>query len=125
MLVEILQPNFVYEDDRGTMTQLVREGFKQINVITSKANSFRGGHYHRLNREAFYIVSGKIELILQKGEETETQQFSTGDMFMINPFISHDFFYITDTTIISMYDCGVELADGEKDIVKDVKPYGD
>ncbi len=124
MLVEILQPNFVYEDDRGSMTQLIREGFRQVNVITSKANSFRGGHYHQFNREAFYIVSGEIKLILRQNEETETLKFSAGDMFMIAPFISHDFFYITDTVIISMYDRGVELENGEKDIIKDVKTHG-
>ena len=46
-------------------------------------------------------------------------------MFAIRPLVSHDFFYITDTVLISMYDRGVELENGEKDIVKDVNTYGD
>lgn len=123
MLIEIIRPNFIHEDNRGTMTQLVQEGFKQVNIITSKANSFRGGHYHQLNREAFYVVSGKIKLILRKDAMTETLFFSAGDMFIIAPFISHDFFYILDTVVVSMYDRGVELENGEKDIIKDVKTY--
>lgn len=125
MLIEVLQPDFVFEDDRGTMAQLVRKGFNQVNVITSKANSFRGGHYHQINREAFYVISGEIKLVLRKDDETETLKFSAGDMFAIRPLVSHDFFYITDTVLISMYDRGVELENGEKDIVKDVNTYGD
>jgi len=124
MLVEILRPNFSFEDDRGTMVQLVREGFNQVNVITSKANSFRGGHYHQINREAFYVLSGEIKLVLRKENEVETQWFSAGDMFAIQPLVAHDFFYLTDTIIISMYDRGVELENGEKDIIKDVDIHG-
>ena len=60
MLVELMQPDFEFENEKGKLTQLVREGFRQVNVITSRAGSFRGGHYHKLNKEAFYIITGKL-----------------------------------------------------------------
>lgn len=116
MLVEIMQPNFEFENEKGKLTQLVRSGWKQVNVITSKAGSFRGGHYHKLNKEAFYIISGKLRLTLRRDGRTEELVFGKGEMFAISPYCSHDFDYIEDTVLVSMYDQGVELEDGEKDI---------
>jgi len=37
-------------------------------------------------------------------------------MFLIPPFVNHSFCYHTDTLLASMYDVGVELPNGEKDI---------
>lgn len=115
-LIEIIKPNFVYEDLRGSLTQLVREGYSQINVITSKAGCIRGGHYHKQNREAFYIVSGSLKLTVSKGQNIEEYMFQQGDMFAIPPFVCHDFVFISDTLLVSMYDIGVELSTGGKDI---------
>ena len=41
-LIEIIKPDFVYEDQRGSLTQLVREGYSQVNVIASKGQCVRG-----------------------------------------------------------------------------------
>ena len=62
MLIERLNTDFEHKDDRGTLVQLVRKGYSQINVITSKSGVFRGGHFHKLNTEAFYIIEGKCIL---------------------------------------------------------------
>ena len=37
-------------------------------------------------------------------------------MFVIKPYIMHSFYFIQDTVLASMYDLGVELEDGKKDI---------
>ena len=62
MLIERIEKDFEYVDDRGTLTQLVRKGYSQINIVTSKGGVFRGGHYHRLNTEAYYIIKGKCKV---------------------------------------------------------------
>lgn len=36
MLIKFLEPNFIFEDERGLLIQLVRDGFKQVNYITAK-----------------------------------------------------------------------------------------
>ena len=36
MLINILKPDFTFNDDRGTLVQLVHEGYNQMNVVTSK-----------------------------------------------------------------------------------------
>lgn len=115
-MIEILTPNFMFQDDRGALIQLVRDGFKQINIIESKASCQRGGHYHKLNNEAFYIIQGRFDLIVNKNGEVKSYQFSKGDMFLIPAYVQHNFLFQEDTILVSMYDKGVELEDGEKDI---------
>lgn len=117
-MIEILKPDFEFEDERGRLTQLVNKGFKQINVIESKAGVLRGGHYHKLNREAFFIIEGEIELTVKNGVKEKRYCFSKGDMFLIPEFVNHDFYFISDTVLVSMYNNGVELDNGEKDIYR-------
>ena len=116
MLVTLLKPNFVLNNEKGNLTQLVRDGWKQVNVIFSPKNSIRGNHFHKLNKEAFYVITGKFKLTLIEGEEKEETEFSEGDMFMISPGQIHIFDYIEDTILVSMYDKGVELNNGDMDI---------
>ena len=117
MLIENIKPNFEFRDERGSLVQLVREGYKQFNVITSKKGVLRGNHYHRHNREAFYVVSGKFRLDAFLGDERESHEYSAGDMFVIPPMVVHSFSYLEDTLLVSMYSEGVEEKDGSKDIV--------
>ncbi len=115
MLIEKIPVNFEHKDDRGSLIQLVRRGYSQINVITSRGGTFRGGHYHKLNTEAFFVVIGKCQVTASKNGETETKLFEAGDFFRIGPCIKHDFNYIEDSVLVTMYSLGVELEDGNMD----------
>lgn len=119
-MVDFLTPDFQFTDERGTLVQLVREGYKQVNVVRSKAGAFRGGHCHRLNKEAFYVVEGSIELTVRKEGVEKNFHFFSGDMFAIHPMVYHDFLFHSDTILIGMYDKGVELPNGEKDIIAEI-----
>lgn len=118
MLIDILEPNFYFEDERGTLTQLVREGYSQINVISSCAGTLRGGHFHKDNSEAFYIISGKLllEAWMDGADTKESYVFNSKDMFSIPANVAHNFYFEEETVLVSMYSRGVELADGTKDI---------
>lgn len=118
MLIEIKQPDFRFGDERGLLVQLVHEGYSQINVIETSKNSYRGGHYHKLNSEAFYIITGEIMLVVEKDGVSEKYHFTAGEMFEIPPLVSHSFFFTQDTILVSMYSTGVELENGKKDIYK-------
>ena len=104
--------DFRFEDDRGLLVQLVHDGWRQINVITTRKGVTRGNHYHKCNAEAFYIISGVCRVTV--GGESMT--FRSGDFFRIDPLDMHSFDYLEDTTMVSMYSDGVELPDGTKDI---------
>lgn len=110
-----MKPDFEYEDERGTVTQLVRRGFSQINVITSKGGTYRGGHFHKLNTEAYYIVKGKCKVTAYKENEKESDLFSEGDFFFIGPYVTHDFEYIENSVLVTMYSLGIESDNGDMD----------
>ncbi len=117
MLIQFIQPDFSFEDGRGSLVQLVRDGYKQINVVSSKAGVFRGGHYHALNQEVFYVITGRFSLLVSEGGKEETYEMKTGDFFAVPPFVVHSFTYLEDTLLLGLYDRGVELPDGRKDII--------
>lgn len=117
-MIKILKPDFVFEDERGAINQLVHKGYRQINVVYSKAGAARGGHYHKLNKEAFFVVEGSVRVTASCGGESAEITFGKGDMFEIEPGTAHDFRFLTDTVLVGMYDIGVELENGEKDIIK-------
>ena len=120
MLIEFIKTDFDFKDERGSLTQLVHTGWNQVNYITSVAGSFRGDHYHLQNKEAFFVISGGFKLSLRHNKTGETAEYDIkpGDFFIIYPDVTHSFDYTADTTLISMYDNGVELPDGTKDILK-------
>ncbi len=116
MLIQIIEPDFINEDERGKLTQLVHDGYKQYNIIFSKKDVLRGNHYHKENNECFYVITGEFSLTVSKGDITENYTFHSGDMFTIPPYVIHSFYYTKDTWLASMYDLGVEHKDGTKDI---------
>ena len=120
-MIDCLQPDFLFEDERGVICQLVSNGWNQVNVVTTKAGTRRGRmHYHAKNVEAFYIVSGKVEYQCRSSitGERERSIFSAGDFWRVQPYIGHDFYFLEDTVHISMYDLGVDLSDGTRDIIE-------
>ena len=124
-LVQVLQTDFEHSDDRGRLTQLVHEGFRQINVLTTKQGVTRGGHFHRLSREAFYVISGSVELELKTAGRSESVTFHAGDFFAIEPLISHSMFFPEDCVMVQMYDRPVEQPNGEKDIYSEALLFGE
>ena len=108
--------DFQYNDARGSLTQLIHEGFKQVNVLETKKGVERGTHYHKQCIEAFYLVSGSVEVSLWDDTNSETVVFKKGDFFEIHPFVFHRMYFLEDSTMIQMYSIPVENDDGEKDI---------
>lgn len=115
MLIERIEPDFKHTDDRGNLIQLVRRGYSQVNYITSASGVFRGGHYHKMNTEAFYMIKGCCRVTARKDGIEETEEFVAGDFFRIGPYVIHDFEYLEDSELISLYSLGVELDNGEMD----------
>ncbi len=116
MLIEYMKTDFELQNENGLLVQLVHDGWKQVNVITSVAGRARGGHYHKYNEECFYVVSGAFTLTVWRGEERETYEMHAGDMFKVHPYVYHTFAYTEETLLVSMYSRGVELDETTKDI---------
>ena len=118
-LFERKKPDFSFSDTRGRLTQLVHDGYRQVNVLYTNKGVIRGGHYHKDCGEAFFVISGSVEVTLKEvgGEETETVLFGKDDFFAIRPLVIHSMFFPEDCLMVQMYDNPVESENGMKDII--------
>ena len=107
--------DFQHKDERGSLTQLVHDGFRQINVLETKKGSTRGAHFHKVSREAFYVINGSVEVLFQNKETTEKVVFHPGDFFEIQPYVLHNMVFPEDCLMVQMYSIPVEN-NGIKDI---------
>lgn len=117
-MLEIITPNFTFADERGTFNELCQSGWQQVNVSESKKGAFRGGHYHKESKEAFFIVNGVVDVKVESevDDATEEYTFKKGDFFVIYPYTSHSFDFKEDTVMLALYDIPVIKSDGTKDI---------
>ena len=95
--------DFEFTDERGWLRQLTHDTWKQVNVSQTKAGVFRGKHYHAHNREAFYIISGEIEIFLEKDGEQRHLTVKNNDFFAIEPGTVHTFTFNQDTLMVIRY----------------------
>ena len=115
-----MQPDFIFEDGRGVLTQITHKPYSQVNAVFTKKGQDRGNyHYHKFAEEVFYVISGEIKVFLKYENLSEEYSFRNGDMFMIPPEVRHKFTFETDTYLVAFYSSRVELEDGTKDILCD------
>ena len=102
--MKLLTPYMATEDSRGTFTGIINSGiWEEINVITTKAGSVRGGHYHKFTSELFYILRGEIEVEVSKeGSANEVHPVRSGSIFLIEPYEVHTFRCQTSCTWINV-----------------------
>lgn len=111
-----LTPDFSHEDARGKLIQLIHDGYRQVNVLTSTGGTVRGNHYHKKCGEAFYILQGSVEVSLQKDDKMDDVLFATGDFFQIYPLVRHTMRFPEDCLMLQLYTECVESQNGDKDI---------
>lgn len=116
MLYKRIEPDFVFADDRGRLTQLVHAGYTQINVLESNQGVLRGGHYHKRCTEVFFVISGRVKVVFSRGDEVQEKTFGKGDMFAVEPNVVHSMEFEENTLMVVMYDQSVMQPDGQKDI---------
>jgi dTDP-4-dehydrorhamnose 3,5-epimerase-like enzyme len=116
MLIQMLKPDFIHQDGRGCLTQLTHGNCNQVNVVISAKGTFRGGHYHKNNKESFFVIKGMFALEVSKGEAREEYMFRVNEMFAVPSFVKHSFRFMEDTVLVAIYDKGIESTDGTKDI---------
>lgn len=115
MAVITLSPEFLHTDDRGSLTQLVSGGYSQINILVSNSGVTRGGHYHKICREAFYVIEGMVKVLTESSEDLNEQIFRQGDFFEIYPGTAHEMYFPKRCIMAVLYDRPIETGFG-KDI---------
>lgn len=122
-LYKLRELDFQHKDVRGCLSQLVHEGFSQVNVLESRAGAVRGAHFHKISNEAFYLISGSVDVEFIAKDLKEKVTFKQGDFFEIPPFVLHNMVFPEDCLMIQMYDKSIEKIDGTKDIFMEDEFY--
>ncbi len=117
-MIRKLNVDFYHVDERGIICQILSIPSLQINYLFTKKGAKRGRHYHKENREIFYVIGGKVKISawhVNNDQEREERVFETGESFLIEPFAVHDLEFIEDTQMVAIYDKGVQKGE-KKDI---------
>lgn len=108
--------------DRGELALIADDQpFKHLGYFSLNPgdNYFRGGHYHKVKTEHFYVISGKLEVSLVdlETDEKTTIRLRSGYRVEIRPMCAHRFRAVEHAQVIEYYDA---LYDPEDD-----HPYHD
>ncbi len=80
---------------QGDLAQLydADEGLRYLAWLELKAGSMRGNHYHRGKREFFYLIAGRVELVLEELESGARVNWllAAGDLVFLGPGIVHTY----------------------------------
>lgn len=78
---------------QGDLAQLYEpdEGIRYLAWLELKVGSVRGNHHHRGKREFFYLIAGRVELVLEELESGARVkwQLAAGDLVYFKPGIVH------------------------------------
>ena len=102
--MKILSPEYVREDDRGKLVQVVTGDFKQLNCLEIKEAQSFGYHYHKDKEEVFFVSKGVILLDIDNELTgvTHSQLFTPGTCFLVERCDRHTITGITDAVLIEV-----------------------
>lgn len=67
-----LEPEFVHTDSRRSLSQLITDEIKQVNVYEANYGAELGDHFHKDTIEYFYVVRGVMKyndhFVVKKGD---------------------------------------------------------
>jgi len=96
-------------EERGELVLLADgEEIRHITFFTLNPGPgfFRGGHYHRNKTEKFYVVSGRLRILLKDVEsgEADVIEVAAGQRVTILPLCAHKFQAVMPSHVIEYYD---------------------
>ena len=100
--MNIQQIKLTFEDSRGTITDIVEQiDFNGATIISSKAGSIRGNHYHKESVQYIYVLAGKmISRSKKMGEKLTEVVVQRGDLISHEKYEAHMFEALEDTTFL-------------------------
>lgn len=118
-----------FEDERGFLKKVFKKSFFDINnkveevyVLYSYKGSVRGNHYHKVNTECFFIISGTAKVAIQNiktGHYNEMEiDCKDNILIIVHPFIAHAFKNEKDEELIILAIATKEYDPMEKDTYK-------
>jgi quercetin dioxygenase-like cupin family protein len=122
--MNIQQIKLTFEDSRGTITDIVEQiDFNGATIISSKAGSIRGNHYHKESVQYIYVLAGKmISRSKKMGEKLTEVVVQRGDLISHEKHEAHMFEALEDTTFLVLSSGLRTGKDYEKDTFRISRP---
>lgn len=111
-----------FEDERGTITDLLMGPIDSVTQIFTRAGAVRGNHIHENTTQWTYIVSGMLTLASQQGGRIRTTTALPGDLVCEPSAIPHAW-RAEEDTIVLVFTRGPRSGENyEQDTVRLDKP---
>ena len=118
-----------FEDERGLLKKVFKKNYFDINsqaeeayVLYSHKDSVRGNHYHKLNTECFFIISGTAKVAIKNiktGYYDEMEiDYKDNILIKVHPFMAHAFKNEKDEELIILAVATKEYDPLDKDTYK-------
>ena len=92
-------------DERGGIANILDTPIQHVALITSKAGSIRGNHYHPDQVQNDYLVSGKYEYLVKdtknKDAKIESKIIESGDLVITPPMVAHAMRFLEDSVFFT------------------------
>ena len=103
-IVKKIKPEVV--DERGAITNILEEPINHVAIITTKAGSIRGNHYHPEQIQYVYLVSGRYESVSvdlkKENAEVEKVTVQAESLVITPPMIAHAMRFLEDSVMLNL-----------------------
>jgi dTDP-4-dehydrorhamnose 3,5-epimerase-like enzyme len=102
--MKVLQKEVVYEDERGTIRDILfNEVIEHVTIISSKKGAIRGNHYHKHTSQYTYVIKGSFKVISQmRDEQIEVGIIKQNDLLFTPPMVKHVLISLEDSEILAL-----------------------
>ena len=122
VLVKLIKTKPEFVDERGEIRNVLDAPIEHVALITSKAGSIRGNHYHPAQVQNDYLVEGKYEYFvksLEDGKE-ESMVVEAGDLVITPPMVGHAMKFLEDSVFFT-FTTGSRDSSSYEDHTKKIK----
>ena len=106
MLETVTRPEPAFTDERGAITNVLDTSIRHVAVITSRAGSVRGNHYHPEDVQYIYLVSGRFESCAKDVKnphgEVQRQMVEAGGLVHTPPMVVHAQRFLEDSVLVAL-----------------------
>ena len=103
IIIKKIKPAVI--DERGEITNVLDAPIQHVALITSKAGSIRGNHYHPDQMQNDYLLSGKYEYITKGVRDTDEKNepciIEVGDLVITPPMTAHAMRFLEDSVFLT------------------------
>lgn len=100
--VKKIVPSF--EDNRGTISDILDGEIRHIGIITSKSGAVRGKHYHKKATQYIYVLSGKLKSftkdLRKENPRVESKILVPRDLEITPPMVVHSHKALEETVFL-------------------------